>query len=537
MDKEIKDILNEFPDKSETSTGVSDDKIDEVETCLKLKFPADYRSFMKEYGTLQADYIGIYGLSVEEPETLSVSDLTEYLRLTEPDFPENFLPFQESGEERFACLDCSTGQVVIWNCNQPAGNKQETLDESFKKYLNRLLYGWKWWRKGLERLAYHIKNPCFKYDHQDGGQIPRSHLWRPYRFCVQDVVLGITVLRHDSKYNRLMVDVFLTAEIPEYEADSGCRAIALILLSDAYKSGSSMEIKFTGNVENGRVPLELCDMAERLGVNLKHPEEGGITPREAKELYLALSDFRTELRDRVMEMDKSGILSAVSAAYAVHRGVWTTQEIESVILGSKFPDSILKGSFPQETWHLFNNDLVTGRTALMGGYVDRQLVRREHSLQEGQLHEEQAFILELEDNEREVEIAFDPEYCAKVYEIRAGDEEVTIPWLNSTNDAMKLSGNKKLRVLIRAREFEDLKESWQKDLKQAEEIKNSEGENQVCMCIMYPGDFRRLDTEIIDTISEEFINGKIGLMICPDFINQLDQDVLGRLESVKVMRQ
>ncbi|MCF6157608.1 MAG: SMI1/KNR4 family protein [wastewater metagenome] len=532
------ETLQEFSGEIKTSHPVSDEDIEKVERELGLTFPTPYRNFIKKAGILQADYLGIYGIFPDDPETFSVSDLTAFLRLFDSDFPGSFLPFRELGEEKFACLDCSedgSSHVILWDCNSKPGEKKKTLDEGFEEYLNRLIDNWRWWKRGLERLEQHINRIGFQYDHQEGGQLPRSHIWRPYRFCVQDIVLGITVIRHDKQYNRLVVDVFLTAEIPEYEADSGCRALVLILLSDAYKTGGSMEIRFTKNVEGGRVPRELCELAERLGVILAHVSEGGITPKESKDLYLALSEFRKELRDKIMVLDKAGSLSAVSAAYAVHRGVWTHQEFESLLLSSRFPESLQKGSFPPEIWHLFYYDLIHCRMATMGGYLDRQLTRRDHVLSE----ESQGAVLELEDDERNVEIEFDPAYCAKIYKFSDPDETVTVPWVFHEDAVRELSYGQTLKVLIRAHEFEDMEHYWQDDLNRANELKNRDNQNGLSsfVCVMYLSDFKRLEPDVISRISEEFKNTEIPIIICPDFAALLDQEIVRRLESVKVMRQ
>lgn len=534
-------VLHKLPEGCKTSGGVSNTDIVQAEDRLTIKFPSPYRSFIQQFGTLQADYIAIFGISKNNPEELSVSDLTELLRLIDPEFPVNYLPFQDLGGDRFACLDCSPNsadepaKVVLWDIKPSNGKRQESLAKDFEGYLERLITGWKWWKKGLERLEQHIQRIGFQYDHQEGGELPRSHIWRPYRFCVQDIVLGVTVIRHDISYNRLEVDVFLTADVPEYEADSGCRALALILLSDAYKSGGSMEIRFTRNVEGGRVPRELCELAEKLNVNLAHVTEGGITPKESKELYLALSEFRKELRDKIMALDESGKLSAVSAAYAVHRGVWTHQELESLLLSSRYPESFLKGSFPPEIWHLFYHDLIYCRTALMGGYLDRQLTRRDHVLSE----EHKGIIVELEDDERSVEIEFDPAYCAKVYKISDPDETISIPWVFHEDEIPKLSYGQKLKVLIRAHEFEDIEHYWQDDLNRAIELKNRDSQNGLAsfVCVMYLSDFKRLDPEFTGRIFAEFRKNGIPIIICPDFAAQLDQEIVRRMESVKVMRQ
>lgn len=535
---ELCDILNELPNLKKTSSRKSEREIKAIEQELNLKFPAAYRSFIEKYGTLQTDYIAIYGLPINDHDELSVSSLTQLLRLSYHDFPEDILPFQDLGGERFACLNCSpdipdNSRVIVWNSNSDQ-KKQEPLSEDFEQYLYRLLYDWKWWKKGLERLEWHIKNTGFQYDHQSGGQIPRSHIWRPYRFCVQDVILGITVVRHNTLYNRLEVDVFLTAEVPEYESNSGCRALSLMLLSDAYKSGGSMEIRFTSNIENSRVPRELCDYANSLNVPLSHVREGGISPKEAKMLYLAVSDLRLEIRDKIMEMDEAGTLSAVSAAYAVNRGVWTPQELETILLTSPFPESLLKGSFPPEIWHLFHYDMSIGRTALMGGYLDRQLSRHEHTF-----GAEQGAVLELEDDERKIDISWNQDFGAKVYKLIDPDEKAVIPWCYHEDTLQELLYGQELWVSICARECEDIEQKWNDDLQHLVELKNgkdsSGGKN--LFCIMYPADFNRLNTAVTSKIFTQLKNQGIRIMICPDFIVQLDQEVVRRFEALKIMRQ
>lgn len=531
---ELYDILNELPNIKKPPFGKPEKEIHSIEKELNLKFPESYCSFIEEYGTLQADCIAIYGLPIDEHDELSVPDLTQLLRLMYNDFPETFLPFQDLGGGRFACLNCSlstqdNARVIIWSSNHDH-KKQEPLSEDFEQYLYRILYDRKWWKKGLERLEWHMENQGFRYDHQSGGQLPRSHKWRPYRFCVQDVILGITVVRHDKLYNRQEVDLFLTAEIPEYEADSGCRALALIILSDAYKSGGSMEVRFTKNVEGGRIPFELHTLAKRLGVDFSHIPDGGITPKESKYLYLALSEFNQELREKIIMMDESGKLSAMSVAYAVHRGVWTQQEIESLIFSSSHPESLLKGSFTPEAWHIFYYDLVCCRTALMGGYLDRKLKSREH--------DEQNVIMELEDDERELEIIFDPEVCAKIYHFDNTDGTIIVPWVYQEGSNLEIAPGECLKVLPRAYDFDDIGLRWRDDLKQAHELQlKTSLKHSGHVCIMYPADFKRLAPETIASISGEFNDKEIKLIICPDFINQLDQEVVRRMESVRIMRQ
>jgi len=189
----------------------------------------------------------------------------------------------------------------------------------------------------------------------------------------------------------------------------------------------------------------------------------------------------------------------------------------------------LTGSFPHEIWHLYQYDLFYGRNALMGGYLDRQLMRREHSLQE-----KEDSVVELEDDERKVEISFNPEYCAKIYSLPDGEDDILVPWLYKNNEFQNptLSPGQNLRVLLRARDSKDLVRRINEDLGRAIDLKKKNRSDYVC--IMVPDDFKRLDMVDVSRRAEE---NDIGIIICPEFLNQLDQEVSRRFEAVKVMRQ
>lgn len=517
-----------------------------LESLLDVRLPKSYKDYLKAdsgHKDTESPILG-FPLSLDLD---SVWGATEFVRAARADLEPSFIVIRIM-DSNAVCLDLKSGNnndAPVVEIDLEHQRPPVEVADSLNQYLAKMRSSAqqdslpqieeiagkddRWFNEGLKRLEYHMGRLSYGYDHKEGGQLPRSHVWRPYRFCVQDVILGITVIRHNRRYNRLKVDVFLTAQIPEYEADSGCRALALILLSDAYKSGGSMEIKFTGHVEEGQVPRELCHLAKNLGVNLGHTEQGGITPKEARLLYLALSGFRTAVRNKVMELEQEGVLSAASVCYAVHHGVWTAPELETILFSSRFPYTVFTGSFPPEMWHLYHYDLFHGRNALMGGFLDRQLMRREHSLQE-----KEDSVVELEDDERKVEISFDPEYCAKIYSLPDGEDDILVPWLYKNNEFqnLTLSPGHNLRVLLRARDSEDLTRRINEDLGEAIALKKKNNSDHVC--IMLSGDFKRLDMVEVSRKAEE---NDIGIILCPEFLNQLDQEVGRRFEAVKVMRQ
>jgi len=511
-----------------------------LESLLNVKLPESYKDYLKAHPTDEDTGSRVLGFPLSL-DLDSAWGATEFVRAARPDLAPCFLAINVSGSSAF-CLDLEKGdekaapvvQIDLDGSEPPAKKSESFIDYLAEQDPLPAIdaadaneeYGFQY---GLQRLDRHMKNLSFQYDHEKGGQIPRSHVWRPYRFCVQDVILGMMVIRHDRKYNRLEADVFLTAQIPEYEADSGCRALALILLSEAYKCGGSMEIRFTEHVEGGRVPQELFDLAEKVGVKLRYLNEGGITPKESKKLYLALSGFRSDITDKIMEMEEKGKISAASVCYALHHGVWTVEELEVILFSSRFPDTILRGSFSAEVWHLFYHDLFHARNALMGGYLDRQLKRREHLLKE-----EVNRVVELEDDEPNLKISFNSQYCAKQYSLFAGEEPVPIPWLYNAFQNDSLAPDQPLWVLLRARDAEDLKQKLAADIDQAFVLKNRVGSETSRLCIMVPADFKRIDmTDLARKAAEK----DIGLIVCPEFLNQLDQEAGSKFETVKVMRQ
>ena len=519
------------------------DDIQLLEELLDVRLPKSYVDMIGDGGKGSGSGALFLGLPISL-ELDSAWGATEFVRAAREDLDMPFVALRLAGT-RALCLDLGQGDerdapVVLVDLDGAESPKK--VSDSLVKYLKETqpddlsipadslgpVEQDEAFQNGLAHLERHLEQLSFNYDHKKGGRLPRSHLWRPYRFCVQDVILGIVVLRHDRKYNRLEVDVFLTAGIPEYAPESGCRALALIMLSDAYKSGGSMEIKFSEHVESGHVPDELCRLAGSLGVQLRHAKEGGITPKEAKSLYLALSGFGKPIADRVMSMEKGGRLSAAAVCYAMHHGVWTAEELEIIFFGSGFPDRILKGSVPPEAWRLFDYDIFHARNALMGGYLDRHVMNREHLL------EKEGEVVELEDDERNVEISFSPNNYVKTLKLLESDDRIFIPWLHNQTKNPVLRTGQRLRVLLRARDVEDLKQRFRMDLEQIRELKQKAGNGKDVFCIMVPGDFKRMETGPYADLAEKC---DIGIIVCPEFLTQLDQEVCRRFESIKVMRQ
>ncbi len=504
-----------------------------IQEMLKISFPGKYKELL---ASGNAEYAGL-SLSWELD---SVVGATEFLRGARPDLAPAYVVLRFERDQS-VCLDLtappSTDDAPVVTIDLDSAFPPIFRNASLADFLikdrptppARGAVTDEWFQKGLAKLDEHMRKLSFEYKHDKGGQIPRSHLWRPYRFCVQDIILGITVIRHNRTLNCLDVDVFLTASIPEYESDSGCRALTLILLADAYKSGGSMEIRFSKHVEGGRIPQELVEMANRHGVPLPAIDRGYIPPSESKRLFLALSGFSHDVAGRIVALERAGRLSSASVSYAMHHGIWTTEEIEIILSLSHTPETILANGPGPEVWHLFQHDLLIGRTAMFGSYLDRQLLRREH---QPMTEETAGTVVELEDDERLISIGFDPEYCVKEYRIDPSEPDIPLPWQEGSANAFLNSGAT-LRVLLRAREGVELRQFFGRDIEQAKQILSSNPHDTIAL--MVPADFHRL--EPLERQKFREAAETVLIIVCPEFVNQIDLAVWKRLDTVKVMRK
>lgn len=508
-----------------------------LQELLQVRLPHSHVELLTSRGGTAAPF-PFAGLPLSlEPD--SAWGATEILRASRPDLERNLVVLALANNQALCIRSDNQNDGPLVAVDLDSDRPSEGVADSLAEFI-RGKGTWpkapdqgelkgqaanEWFSRGLDRLQYHVNRLAFTYDHKKGGRLPRNHLWRPYRFCVQDVILGITVLRHNRRFNRLDVDVFLTASIPEYEADSGCRALCLILLSEAHKCGGSMEIHFTPHVEGGGVPSELAALAKDLGVTLEHVRQGGLTPQEAGRLYLALTGFRAEVRDDILSFGNEGKVSVPGICYAVNHGVWSVEELEVVIYTSQAPDRVLSGGAWPEAYHLFQDDLCCTRNAVMSGYLDRQILHREH-LAEGDR------VIELEDDHQPVQIFFEPGTGLKCYGLKKGETAVPIPWLANDPGFDAIQGGETLQVLLRARESADLKQRMGDDLEAALALAGEEKRRKTC--IMVPADFKVLD---LKEVSKRASQGGVGILLCPEFLNGLNQESMKRLESVRVIRQ
>ncbi len=346
---------------------------------------------------------------------------------------------------------------------------------------------------------------------------PRAKDWRPQRFALRDVFLGWLVSKYNYKESVILVDVFLSVDPPWANKGtfSGTKHLALYLLSKAYQDGSTMGIRFTKNVESGTVPLNIEALANSVGVELKFADEGFITPKESRMLYLALTPFSPEARQKVMELSIANLVSPERICYLVHHGVWTLGEMEMILLGSEHPEWILLADMTPREYQLFYDMIFRLREPILASFLDRVMKQKE-------LVDEKGNVYDLEGNDRDITIRFDPRYYAKIYEL---GEDAPFPYTKYHGVIPK---GKRMVVMIRAYDWPDLRNHFTRDLEAMKELIHAYRDGNTYFFYLVPRD---VEGENLEDYEKALRQIGATLMICPELLVRLDEDALHRLDT------
>jgi len=125
MFEKLKELNLEF----ETTQPATDIDIEILEKELSLKLGNEYKSFLKEFGTLEVEYFEFYGVYKDNNSLPSCIYATEYAREKIENFPQNLIVFYEAGDGSFYCVN---QEDTIFLCNY---NRCNSIDKSFKEFI------------------------------------------------------------------------------------------------------------------------------------------------------------------------------------------------------------------------------------------------------------------------------------------------------------------------------------------------------------------------------------------------------------------
>lgn len=365
----------------------------------------------------------------------------------------------------------------------------------------------------------------FEERYTSGGILPGKQVWRPYRFATRDVIVGMSVIKHNSKGNFLEVDVCLVHTPDVFEFYEGTRVMLSFLLSEAFKCGGTMGIKFSENVEGGRVPGEICDYAVIHGIKLNNHNvfKGILTPADSRKLYLAVTKLSPEAITKVMALAVEKKFSPERACYMIQNGIWSLQQAEILLLGAKWPDDVLLGSYPPELRHLHLQCLNEARMAVLGGFLDIKLKTRK-------LDTSGEDLVDLEGDEVQLGMRFNPTFFASEY---VTEESIQFPWLVETKPR-KLGKGKKLSVLLRPRDKAEIAVSYKDDLKAA--VLALESSTKLVTMILYPHDYFGLPEKQRGKIEDSAREAKVHIGVCPETLASISKDATAKLEQSRILR-
>ncbi|MEK9148767.1 MAG: SMI1/KNR4 family protein [Candidatus Desantisbacteria bacterium] len=352
------------------------EQIEALSTLLDTELPESYKHFLIELGSTEVNGLPLLGLPISA-DLSSVWGATECLRSARPDLAPAFLAIRFM-DSCALCLDLMNGikdDAPLVEVDLEGSEPPRTVHNSFRRYLEEGNRNKRRVMEALRRIEYHLKTASKnkRYEHNFVGTKPPYKMrdWRVMRSCVHDQVVGFTVIRYDEEFNGLEVDVFICTDHPNYQPGHGVQALTLLLLSDAYRNGGSMEIRFTrhdskaGGRVPDRIPPELLILASEFGIVFCQGKEGIITHDEAVKLYSFIIGFSIEVRKAIDRYQTEDRLTLQGLCYLLSTRIWTVEEASWVLLNFPRPEGVLFGADLPEDRLSYLESVSYGRSALL----------------------------------------------------------------------------------------------------------------------------------------------------------------------------
>lgn len=209
---------------------------------------------------------------------------------------------------------------------------------------------------GLRRVLDQI-GPAYEHSHLEKEKRPRDFVVRPVRIACQNVIVALGAIAQDSSIDGLSVPAWQTCEVPHVATHEANRALAALTLCDAFQNGGTMEIRFDRNARilhkgkpldfsghpEQRVPASLRRFGRTVGVTLGADDPAAITPREARELFLAITPMPLDLSARVDDAGQHRGITPERICFLLLSQVWREIEMDYLLATSGRTASILSG--------------------------------------------------------------------------------------------------------------------------------------------------------------------------------------------------
>ncbi|MBM7804191.1 hypothetical protein JOD57_000028 [Geodermatophilus bullaregiensis] len=385
---------------------------------------------------------------------------------------------------------------------------------------------------GLYRMLDEV-GPAYELQYLEADKRPRDFVIRPVRIACQNVIVGLAAFAHEPSIDGMSVLAWQTCEVPHVATHEANRALAALMLCDAFASGGTMEIRFDrpanltahgitaksgervdvdvtyrGHPEGGRVPAGLRRYGRSVGVFLGMDDIHAISPREARDLFLAVTPMPADLGARVHEAYRRGVASPERLCFVLLSQIWREPELDFMLAVSDRTGSILRGGADWRCRGQRQAESEIARAALMIGMLYRRLDTKDGA------GDTSSPARVLEDNRVGVTWQILPDVAAiRFFGVRAGP----VPWQPPlSNGRAAIEGAATITVLPRA-----ILDST--TLHMASELAR-EG----LVAVVTPSDS--------DSDPDEANRAGVLLLRCPDRLGELDQAIERKLLSARISR-
>ncbi|WP_410611089.1 hypothetical protein [Amycolatopsis sp. lyj-109] len=310
------------------------------------------------------------------PSGLDAAAVLAGTRFARPDFPAYLLPVEQLPESQLACvrLDGSDDPPVVIVDLEDSATWHETrfpVFERFSHYVTDFEDQAHAWRRISNFLR--ALQTGSAHGRRTPGQAPRPDDWRVYRFCSQNVVVAMVLLRFNRDDNILDVGACLITALSSLDPDAPARALCTLLLAEAHRSGGDLTVRFVRGTGNNAasvpIPGAVCRWSDRVGVVLDR--RGGLVDRDAGcRLFVESVNIGEALRTLLREADAA---TAAATCYGVASGLWAASEVETLLAWSPSAGFVLRGlTDPMDRAH-YACDVSDVRVAMLVAAAHRKM--------------------------------------------------------------------------------------------------------------------------------------------------------------------
>jgi hypothetical protein len=288
--------------------------------------------------------------------------------INDSDWPllPNLVPLMPVDERSFACVVLSDldepplpgeGAVVRWHLDVRDERYQAALlDTDCERYIESVATELQVREEGLNRVLDDI-GPAYQAAYLASDKRPRDFVVRPVRLACQNVIVALAAFAQDSAFDGLSVVAWQTCEVPHVATHEANRALAALMLCDAFKSGGTMEIRFDrpariqvdgaakvfhGHPEHA-VPASLHRFGRTIGVELGVADPAAISPAEARELFRAVTPMPDDLRERVDFATSNEGVAPERLYFPLMTGAWHPLELDFMLATTDCTASVVSG--------------------------------------------------------------------------------------------------------------------------------------------------------------------------------------------------